>query len=83
MRELNHNSLDRWICGDNDPNAPFNQPDSEPNLAITDLIEDERFEEAFIKIADLRTELQKLRDVAKEFENTLMFNRLNSIIQKI
>lgn len=77
------NNLDAWITGENDPNAPFNQPDSEPDIPIIDLMEEGRYEEAFSKIAELRHELQKLRDTAKLIQNSYLKNRLTAIIQKI
>ena len=79
-------NLDNFIEGVFDKNAPFNQPDSE-NEYCSDNLEDvfyDKDEDCFLNIlSDIRKEVNKLREYAKNNENIYLLKRLNSIYQKL
>lgn len=94
---MNFKNLDHYIEGTFDPNAPFNQSDSEPAKSISDIIDD------FISVAEndengeldlipgllseVRKEVQQLRELCKQTNKNgnkdFLINRLTKIYNKL
>lgn len=78
------NNLDNHIQGDFDPNAPFNQPDSEPQInEIWECLDAENYNRAYELLSEIRKEVNQLREYAKANENQYLLKRLNLIYGKL
>lgn len=81
---MNDKDLDRWITGDFNPNAPFNQPDSEPQIdEIWECLDAENYDRAYELLSEIRKEVNLLRELCKqtnkEGDKAFMINRLTKI----
>ena len=77
-------NLDNHIEGDFNLDNPLNQKDqADEFLCITELLGACEYDLAFDKIVELRIQLVRLRELAKQTEQTYYFNRLNKLIQTI
>jgi len=77
-------TIDNHICGDNDPNAPFNQVEIElDNRTIEELINDNEIEKALSLLSEIRLNISRCREVSKTIENYYLKNQLSDIYNKI
>lgn len=81
---MNDRNLDAWITGENDPNAPFNQPDPEQQIeTISDAINENEPVRALEILGEVLQEINMLRWYAAQNENTFLMKKLTNIYNQL